>query len=67
MEEYAKRINCWLEINNAPDSAFKFEFWTVSVVNGELWFYGAYSTIERAKEVADQYSLLVINRSGLRG
>ena len=42
-----------VKINNLPDYAINHDYIVVRAVNGELWFYGAYDTEERAYEVAE--------------
>jgi len=40
-------------VRNVPTYAARRRWWVVREVEGDLWFYGAYDTAERAREVAD--------------
>jgi hypothetical protein len=40
-------------IRNVPGYAYNgHPYWVVREVDGEYWFYGAYDTLARAREVA---------------
>ena len=47
-------------INNLPDYASEYPFIVARGEIGDLWFYGAYETLERADEVARQVDGIVI-------
>ncbi len=40
-------------VRNVPAYAATRRWWVVREADGALWFYGAYDTAERAREVAD--------------
>jgi len=40
------------EIRNVPTYAYGHPYWVVREADGEYWFYGAYDTLARAREVA---------------
>lgn len=41
-----------LIINNLPDYATEYGYIVASVVDGNLWFYGAWNNADKAYEVA---------------
>ena len=40
-------------IKNCPAYAKEYKFVVVRIVDGEMWFWGAYNDYDRAKKVAD--------------
>lgn len=48
-------------VNNVPDYAVNYQYWVVREVDGAMWFYGAYETDERAKEVAGTVNGIVLS------
>ena len=41
-----------MTVRNLPEYAGNYPFWVVRHVDGEFWFWGAYSGKDRAKAVA---------------
>ena len=39
-------------VRNVPAYAYEHAYWVAREVEGSLWFYGAYDTADRAREVA---------------
>ena len=50
-----------ITINNLPNYAKDYDFIVARNCDGELWFYGAYKTVEKAVEVAVAVDGHVIN------
>lgn len=50
-----------ITINNLPNYAKDYDFIVARKCDGELWFYGAYKTVERAVKVAVEVDGYVIN------
>ena len=48
------------KINNLPSWVNADNYVVCSMVDGELWFYGAYNNKEKAEEVAEMYDDLTI-------
>lgn len=40
-------------VNNIPEYAYEYKWWVVTKVDGEYWFFGAYTTEQRAIEVVN--------------
>lgn len=40
-------------VRNVPTYAYNRPWWVAREADGDLWFYGAYDTEARAREVAD--------------
>lgn len=58
-------MNCFVHVNNVPEYATKYTFIVTRLIDGCLWFWGAYDTPERAKEAAESIDgLIVINEKG---
>lgn len=53
---YIKMTN----LHNIPDYAFKYEFIVYREVEGEYWFYGAYSNGVKAQAVAHEINGLLL-------
>lgn len=53
-----KRI--WVTVKNVPDWAEASDYIVARAVNGELWFYGAYTTKERASEVMEELGNAIV-------
>ena len=58
-----------VEVFNVTEPALTqpFPFWVCSLVDGKLWFYGAYRTRERAEQVltelvSDGISRIIVER-----
>lgn len=47
-------------VKNVPAYAKDYEYWVVTDIDGELWFYGAYSDRNKANEVALQLGKEVV-------
>lgn len=43
-----------MKIKNLPDYAGLYDYVVYSSVNGEAWFYGAYNSVTKAQEVAEE-------------
>lgn len=43
-----------IKINNIPSYAKNYKYIVVTLVDGELWFYGAYNEYEKAKCVSEE-------------
>lgn len=48
-----KRV--WVMVKNAPHYVTSHDYIVARAVNGELWFYGAYPTKEKAEEVLEDF------------
>lgn len=48
------------KINNLPKDVKETAYIVCSMVNDELWFYGAYNNKEKAEEVAEMYDGLTV-------
>lgn len=44
-----------VEVNNTSRSSYEGKFVVARLVNGELWYYGAYETEEDAERVRDVF------------
>lgn len=53
-------MNNIITINNKPDYAKDYEFIVARYVDGEYWFYGAYSDGFKADKVANEIFNAVI-------
>ena len=42
------------DINNLPDYAKNYHYIVVTLVEKELWFYGAYNDFQRAVEAVEE-------------
>ena len=47
-------------VRNVPAYAYDHPYWVVREADGDLWFYGAYDTIDRAREVAAMVGGVVV-------
>lgn len=47
-----------IRVNNEPDYAKKYEFEVCRVVNGEYWFFSAYTNGHRADQIAKELNQL---------
>lgn len=56
-----------LKINNKPEYADHYEFIVARKVNGELWFYGAYSNGFKADQIASKISGIIIHNVRIQG
>ena len=52
-----KKVN---GINNYPEYAKEYGFVVVRLVDCEMWFYGSYSDLEKASDVARMIDGLVV-------
>lgn len=53
------------KVNNVPEYAAQYRYIVARLVDGDLWFWGAYGTMERATEAAESIDgLIVINEEG---
>lgn len=50
-------------INNLPRYAAEYDYIVASVVDGDLWFYGAWNDESRAYEVARSINGTVVKNS----
>ncbi len=58
-------MKCTVKVNNVPEYATNYAFIVTRLVDGYLWFWGAYDTPERAMEAAESIDgLIVINEEG---
>ena len=61
-------MNCFVHVMNVPEYATKYTFIVTRLIDGCLWFWGAYDTPERAKEAVESFDegngLIVINKEG---
>lgn len=48
-------------VNNVPEYANHYEWWVANRVDGELWFWGAWSDRDRANEVALELGAVVVH------
>lgn len=55
-----KEIKKMENIKNVPAYAYNHAWWVARSVDGELWFYGAYDTEERAREVAYMINGIIV-------
>ena len=54
-----------IKINNLPDYAQDYRYIVITIVDDELWFYGAYNDYEKALLVARETSdRMVVDNSG---
>ena len=44
------------DIKNLPDYAKQYKYVIVTIVDGELWFYGAYNDFNKATDVIKELS-----------
>lgn len=44
-----------VRVNNVPDYAAKHRYIAVHIVDGELWFYGAFDDEAKAQTAATEY------------
>ena len=49
-----------VSVYNTPDYAENHNFIVSRLVENNLWFYGAYDEIEKAREVAEEIDGLVV-------
>lgn len=54
-----------MTVNNVPTYAKEYNYMVARECDGELWFYGAYETKERATEVAIEVRGIVIDNATL--
>lgn len=54
------------KVNNVPVYAAQYRYIVARLVDGALWFWGAYATPERAAEAAGSLddAIIVINEEG---
>lgn len=47
------KLNGRVEVRNVPEYAYREDvpYWVCTVFRGQFWFYGAYKSLDRAKEV----------------
>ena len=58
-------MKCTVKVNNVPEYAAQYRYIVARLVDGDLWFWGAYGTMERATEAAESIDgLIVINEEG---
>ena len=48
------------EIHNAPRYAEEYKYIVAREVNGDLWFWGAYSNVFKADQAAEEINGVVI-------
>ena len=56
-----------VKINNLPDCAQGYRYIVTTIVDDELWFYGAYNDYEKARCVARETSDRMIVDNGGQG
>lgn len=52
-----------MTVNNVPTYAKEYNYMVTRECDGELWFYGAYETKERATEVAIEVHGVVVDNA----
>lgn len=53
-------ITAYLPVYNIPDYAYNYPFWAVRISDQNLWFYGAYSSLHKASNVAKTINGIVL-------
>lgn len=48
-------------VKNVPEYAWSYNYWVVTELDKDLWFYGAYETSDRANAVAFTLGKIVIS------
>lgn len=56
-----------LNIINAPEYADHYEFVVVREINGDLWFWGAYSNGSKADKAAREIGGIIIHNVRIQG
>lgn len=56
-----------LNIINAPDDAFDYEFVVAREVDGDLWFWGKFTDGFKAEQVALEVGGLIIHNVRIQG
>lgn len=56
-----------LNIINAPDDAFNYEFVVVRKIEGDLWFWGRYTNGHKAEQVALEIGGIIIHNVRIAG
>lgn len=56
-----------LNIINAPDDAFDYEFVVAREVDGDLWFWGKFTDGFKAEQVALEIGGLIIHNVRIQG
>ena len=56
-----------IKINNMPEYAKHYEFVVVRNIDGQLWFYGAYSNGFKADEIAHEIGGLIAHNVRIQG
>lgn len=56
-----------MNLINAPEYASHYEFVVAREINGELWFWGAYSNGFKADKVANEIGGIVIHNVRIQG
>lgn len=52
-----------VDVHNVPQYAKTHDFWVVRLVDGELWFYGAWNDTKEAERVAREVHGLVVQNT----
>ena len=60
MQTMIKTENCVAEVLNWEDREEKYKYVVARVCGNELWFFGAYETESRAREVAYELGELAV-------
>lgn len=64
----SKTAKSSIKVNNVPDNIIgKYPYWTVTLVDGEIWWYGAYNTKEECEKFNKKYNTIFdrINKQGM--
>lgn len=53
-------IRTTIKVNNVPEYASEYDYIVCTLVDGELWFYGAYDDFARANMAAHEGNRVII-------
>ena len=56
-----------LNLINAPESAYHYEFVVAHQVDNELWYWGAFTNGHKAEQVAHEVSGIIIHNVRIQG
>lgn len=59
-KEETKMKNAMVKVNNVPAYAESLRFWVVRLVDGALWFWGAWSDEQGAQNAAREIGGLMV-------
>ena len=48
-------------VKNVPEYAWSCNYWVVTEIDEDLWFYGAYDSADKARQIALNLDKLVVS------